>query len=159
MKNKNNFSNETDLEIVIAAAVMYENEIMLGLTHSDCPYKKEKAITYTKLYDINTDYWGIQFGYITNRGRFVMAQTAWELAEVAGFLDENPQSFTRYSEDYFEICGKHFDLIDAKRIIKENCEKELKDSIESKNDEKTMDVTTETLNGKAKKIILTRKDK
>ena len=132
MKNENKIENgflkETDLEIVIAAAVMYENEIILGLTHSGCHYKKEKAITYTELYDINTDYWGVQNGYITNRGRFVLAQTAWELAVVAGFLDENPQSFTRFSEDYYQICGEYFDLVEAKRIIKENCEKELKNN-------------------------------
>ena len=157
MKNDNNFSNETDLEIVIAAAVMYENEIMLGLTHSDCAYEKDKAITYTKLYDIKTDYWGTQFGYITNRGRFVMAQTAWELADVAGFLDENPQSFTRYSEDYYEICGEHFDLIEAKRIIKENCEKEFKESTEIQSGEKTSDDNIENKNGNSKKIELKRK--
>lgn len=129
-KNKieNNALKETDLEIVIAAAVMYENEIILGLTHSNCYYKKEKAITYTELYDINTDYWGVQTGYITNKGRFVLAQTAWQLADAAGFLDENPQSFTRFSEDYYQICGEHFDLAEAKRIIKENCENELKNN-------------------------------
>ena len=132
MENKNKIENnalkKNDLEIVIAAAVMYENEIILGLTHSNCHYKKEKAITYTELYDINTDYWGVQTGYITNRGRFVLGQTAWQLADVAGFLDENPQSFTRFSEDYYQICGEHFDLVEAKRIIKENCENELKNN-------------------------------
>lgn len=159
MKIENNSLNEANLEIVIAAAVMYENEVILGFRHSDCPYKKDKAITYTNLYDIKKDYWGTQFGYITNRGRFVLAETAWELADVAGFLDENPQSFTRYSEDYFQICGKYFDLIEAKRIIKENCEKELEDTNDSQNDERIIDTNTEKSNGKTKKIVLTEKKK
>jgi len=149
--------NEKDLEIVIAAAVMYENEIMLGLIHSHCAYEKSKAITYTKLYDEKTDYWGIQFGYITNRGRFVLAQTAWELADVAGFLDENPQSFTRYSEDYYDICGAHFDLIEAKRIIKEKCEKELKDATQTQSEEKINDIVIDNKNGSPKKLELKRK--
>lgn len=157
MKNEENVLKENDLEIVIAAAVMYENEIILGLTHSRCAYEKDKAITYTKSYDIKTDYWGTQFGYITNRGRFVLAQTAWELADVAGFLDENPQSFTRYSEDYFNICGKYFDLIEAKRIIKENCEKEYKEATETQSSKKISDDNIENKNGTAKKIELKRK--
>jgi len=157
MTNKKKIFTELGLEIIIAAAVMYENEIILGLTHSDCRYEKEKAITYTKLYDINTDSWGVKFGYITNRGRFVLPQTAWKLADIAGLLDENPQSFTRYSEDYYRICGEYFDLIEAKRIIKENCKKELKDTAEIQVNEKTNNVKTEDSN--PKKMLLTRKTK
>lgn len=56
---------DSEYEIVIAAAVMYENQIILGLTHSNCHYKKEKAITYTELYNIKTDYWGTQVGYVS----------------------------------------------------------------------------------------------
>jgi hypothetical protein len=123
---------EQGFETVVAAAIKFgAHKIAVGYSHSDHDCRSSgEAIPCT---DMNLEHlWtygddgGLNFGYYTSNGRFCRPGDAWRIAEKNGLMGnvESPQSFTRYSEDYFAIGSSEYDIPYAKKLVTQNIERQ-----------------------------------
>lgn len=123
---------------IVASAIKSGDYVILGRTHSDCGSNMKdndgSRIKYSNYYDEDDYISGLQFGYITSDGYFVMPGEAWEIADKAGQIDTNMQSFTHYSEDFYSACSKEFDIPYARQKIRENLKLILQREREKLND-------------------------
>jgi len=113
---------------VVAAAKLYSSKISVGSYHADC--LSDDEFDYADVNDHHNLIFGKVhksiFGYVDSDGKFINKGEAWSIAEKNGLLDESPQSFTKYSEDYYRFGKSEFDIGYAKAKIKENLKIEKK---------------------------------
>lgn len=109
-----------EITTILAAAIRCNGIIRLGYDHAGCANhigRSEYEVDATADKDHIDDF--CENGYITSDGRFVKNEEAWRIALKNDLIDENVQSFTKNSEDFYRACKKYFDLMGARKAIKE----------------------------------------
>ncbi|MCL2587595.1 MAG: hypothetical protein FWE31_05190 [Firmicutes bacterium] len=115
---------EMGYRTVVAAALLFGNKVRIGTEHAWCD--KHSEMEYSDMNPDHDFFFGhvhkTERGFIDSDGIFISNSEAWRIAEENGLLDENPQSFTRQSADYFTAAGSEFDIPYARAKIRENLE-------------------------------------
>lgn len=119
-ENNKKTLREQGFTTIIASAILRDDEICLGNTHSHCGNPESKhVVKWIDEEDPEYRFLRTSFGYITSDGDFVDPETAWSIGRKCGLIDENDQSFTHFSEDFFTMCKSEFNLMLAKQKITE----------------------------------------
>lgn len=119
-ENNKKTLREQGFTTILAAAFLCEDVIYLGCTHTQCTcFRPRYLVKWIDVEDEEYQDSKIDFGYITSDGDFVDPETAWSIGRKCGLIDENDQSFTHFSEDFFTMCKSEFNLMLAKQKITE----------------------------------------
>lgn len=119
-ENNKKTLREQGFTTILAAAYLSDDVIYLGATHSMCGgFNPRYRVKWIDEEDPEYIFLRTSFGYITSDGDFVDPETAWSIGRKCGLIDENVQSFTHFSEDFFTMCKSEFNLMLAKQKITE----------------------------------------